>query len=301
MRTRLTGTLALLAILFSALFVIGSSNAGAQEIREVDQPVAEEDDTIGVCKLEGLDWVLYEFDASGAEYWLNNGGVLAGADGCFVRVCEVKTGQAFTYWSSHFASPSDAAWTIGSADAYIAAAGVACPGNDPVTICVQTADGYAVETMAPDAAEWLLYTGQGSLLVDGACKVPEEEPTPTPEEEPTPTPEEEPTPEPEDEPTPTPEPEEEPEDEQPTPTPEPEEEPEDEDEPEKKDETSIPPAPQPTPNGTQDAEVLGKQEVRELAFTGAESSDLALYGVLALATGTGLVLISRRRMAAIEA
>ena len=279
MRTRLTATIALAALIFSAFLAIGTSNAGAQDqIERID--IVEEEETVLVCKLDGIDWVLYEMDVLTADYWLANGGQLAGADGCLVRVCQEKVGDYFTYWTTRYVSSGDAGWFIDQG-AYLADPGVACPGNEPVTICFHAEDGDYIQTLAPDAADWLLFTGQASLLVDGACPVPEPEPTPDPEPTPEPSPEPEPTPEPEDEPTPTPEPEEEPEEETVPPTPEEE----DEDD----EETATKP----------DAEVKGSQEVRELAFTGAESSDLALYGGLILAAGIGLVAVSRRRMSTI--
>ena len=129
MRTRLTATIALAAMIFSAFLVIGSSNAGAQDRLDVQ----DEEETVLVCKLDGLDWVLYEMDVLTAEYWLDNGGQLAGADGCLVRVCQEKAGDYFTYWSTRYVSSSDVGWFIDQGG-YLADPGVACPANEPVTI-----------------------------------------------------------------------------------------------------------------------------------------------------------------------
>lgn len=301
MRTRLTATIALAAMIFSALLVIGSPNAGAQDSLDLDLDLTEElekeqereqeeDDgyererkkkdrskeTVQVCKLTGLDWTLYEMDLDTAEYWLANGAQPAGDGGCLVRLCQEKTGDYFTYWSTRYLSKADAAWLLEQQKAYVADKGVACPANEPVSICIHADDGDYVKAVKADAADWMLFTGQASLLVDGKCKLPEPEPTP------------EPTPEPEDKTEPTPEPTPETEDKT-EPTPEPEEEPEEE---------ASAPTPEVKDDPKVDAEVKGAQEVRELAFTGTESSDLALYGGLILATGLGLVTISRRRLAA---
>ena len=92
MRTRLTATIALAAMIFSALLVIGSSNAGAQDRLDVQ----DEEETVLVCKLDGLDWVLYEMDVLTAEYWLDNGGQLAGAAQQEIRLHQSSSMGIFT-------------------------------------------------------------------------------------------------------------------------------------------------------------------------------------------------------------
>lgn len=73
-----------------------------------------------------------------------------------------------------------------------------------------------------------------------------------------------------------------------TPTPEPKGEPT----PKPKDDDDTD-ASAPAPNNP-DAEVLGKTETRELALTGTESSELALYGFSMLFAG--LMLVGARRL-----
>ncbi len=252
---------------------------------------------VTICHLLGLDYKAAVVDAAEAEWFLSldSDDRLPSEHGCLVRLCHAE-GQPYVEWQTQYLE-APAAEQLASDNEldFLGEEGVACPVSEPVEVCMPTAGGYELTVVDPLTANEML--GQQGALEpdDGACPVIEDEtptPTPEPEETPTPTPEPEETPTPEPEESPTPEPEE-------SPTPEPEESPTPEQEPtptpEPDDDTDAS-APTPTtPTPESDGEVLGRSQRRELAETGTESSQLAMYGIALLVGGAMLVGVSRLR------
>ena len=170
MRTRLTGFIALVALLFSGLFVVANA-AGAQDQEPEAEPQEEQEETVLVCKSNGLDWTLWEMSPEDAAYWLDNG-AQPGDNGCLVRVCQLKAGDYFEFWTTAYLPPADADWVVSNYNAYKADPGVPCKGNKDVSICVNVDGTYQVLNMDPQSADWLLYTGEGHLPRPASATIP---------------------------------------------------------------------------------------------------------------------------------